>query len=149
MTRTIPDEPTDDVGAELRVAVVRLYRRLRAERAEGPGAGLGDTHFAVLNAIVKRGPYSLRELSDLERVSPPSMNQTVNLLEQRGYVTRRADERDGRKVLLVPTSEGKALVAEVRRHRNAWLDDRLDTLTAAERAALLKAARLLRDLSDS
>lgn len=149
MTTEQNSESTDDLGAELRVAVVRLYRRLRAERADGPGADLGDTHFAVLNAIVKRGRHSLRELSDLEQVTPPSMNQTVNLLVRRRLITRQPDESDGRKVLFVATAEGAALVAEVRRQRNAWLDSRLETLTVAERATLLKAARLLRGLSES
>ena len=33
-----------------------------------------------------------------ERVSAPAMNRTVNCLQEAGYISRSADESDGRKV---------------------------------------------------
>ena len=135
----------EELGAELRMAVARLYRRLRAERADDQ---LGDTHSAVLGKLVKDGPHTLRELSDHERVTPPSMNQTVNWLATAGYLTREPDPSDGRKVLLVATPAGTALAVETRRRRPAWLNAHLDRLTTDEQQTLLDAARILRGIAD-
>jgi DNA-binding MarR family transcriptional regulator len=141
-----PTDPTiDELGTELRMAVGRLYRRLRAERADDQ---LGDTHSAVLGRLVKEGPQTLRQLSDHERVTPPSMNQTVNWLATAGYVVREADPSDGRKVLVTPTPTGTALALETRRRRHAWLNARLQMLSPPERQTLLAAARVLRGIAD-
>jgi DNA-binding MarR family transcriptional regulator len=136
---------TDDLGAELRGGVARLYRRLRAERADDRWS---DTQLAVLNTLMRRGPQSLRELSDRERVTPPSMNQAVNGLADAGYVVRTPDPEDGRRVLLSATAEGERVASELRQRRNAWLDGRLAALTAEERSTLLAAARIQRRIAE-
>ena len=86
-----------DLGAQLRSAVGRLYRRFRSERPEG---GLGDAALDVLTGLHKRGPQSLTELSEHDRVSPASMSQTVNRLTSAGYAVRTGDPDDRRKVHL-------------------------------------------------
>jgi DNA-binding MarR family transcriptional regulator len=88
-------------------------------------------------------------LADHERVTPPSMNRTVNKLESAGYVVRRASADDRRKVLFVPTDAGRELVKETRRRRDAWLDRRLAKLPAETRALLADAAQVMRELADS
>src|SRR5579863_6548418 len=102
----------DELDSDFSTAVTRLYRRLRAEKADDQ---IGDSHRTVLALLVKEGPHTLRELSDREHVTPPSMNQTVNALAEWGYVERRGDPDDGRKVILAATSAGAALIAETRR----------------------------------
>ena len=77
------------------------------------------------------------------------MNRTVNRLEDAGYVERTADAGDGRKVVVVPTQRGVGLVAETRRRRDAWLHQRLRTLSTDERATLAEAARIMRELAES
>ena len=77
-----------DLGGQLRSAVGRLYRRFRSERPEG---GLGDAALDVLTRLHKRGPQTLTELSEHDRVSPASMSQTVNRLTSAGYAVRTGD----------------------------------------------------------
>ena len=98
---------------------------------------------------MREGSGTIGRLSEFERVKPPSMNRTVNRLEEAGYVERTADADDGRKVVVVPTERGARLVAETRRRRDAWLHQRLRTLTPEERATLAEAARIMRELADS
>ena len=140
-----PEEPRD-LGTELRGAVVRLYRRLRAEKSDDQ---LSENLSVALGYLVKRGPLTLRELSDLERVAPPSMNQTVNALAALGYVERTPDPTDGRKVLISATDTGAEVGLATRRRRHEWLGGHLDQLTDAERATLLEAARIIRTIADS
>ena len=75
-------------SAELRMAVFRLARRLRLEKTDDD---LSDSQFGVLAVLNRFGPHTLSMLAERERVSPPSMNRTVNFLEARGYLRRDAD----------------------------------------------------------
>jgi len=137
---------THDLSGALRIAVARLSRRLRAEKEDDE---LSDSQTAILGYLVREGSGTIGRLSEFERVKPPSMNRTVNRLEEAGYVERTADAADGRKVVVVPTQRGVDLVAETRRRRDAWLHQRLRTLNSEERATLAEAARIMRELAES
>ena len=135
-----------DLGSQLRSAVGRLYRRFRSER---PAGSLGDTALAVLTRLHKHGPQTLTELAEHDRVSPASMSQTVNRLTSAGYAVRTRAPADRRKVLFSATAEGDALAGAARAQRNAWLDERLQALSAEDRAAIARATALLRGMADS
>ncbi|WP_460535049.1 MULTISPECIES: MarR family winged helix-turn-helix transcriptional regulator [Humibacter] len=137
---------THELSGNLRVAVARLSRRIRAEKADG---ALSDGQYSVLALLHREGEKTLSELADHERVTPPSMNRTVNKLESAGYVVRRASADDRRKVLFVPTDAGRDLVKETRRRRDAWLDRRLAKLPSETRSLLADAAEVMRELADS
>src|SRR6202035_5482894 len=135
-----------DLGGQVRSAVGRLYRRFRSERPEG---SLGDAALAVLTRLHKRGPQTLTELSEHDRVSPASMSQIVNRLTAAGYAVRTRDPDDRRKVLFSATAEGDELASAARAQRNAWLDLRLQALSAEDRAVIARATALLRSIADS
>lgn len=135
-----------DLGAQVRSAAGRLYRRFRSERPEG---SLGDAALEVLTRLHKRGPQTLTELSEHDRVSPASMSQTVNRLTSAGYAVRTRDRDDRRKVLFSTTAEGEELVSAARAQRNAWLDQRLQALSAEDRAIIARATELLASIADS
>lgn len=137
---------THDLSSALRIAVARLSRRLRAEKEDDE---LSDTQTSTLAFLVREGSGTIGRLSEHERVKPPSMNRTVNHLEEAGYVERTADADDGRKVVVVPTEAGRQLVAETRRRRDAWLHQRLRRLTPEQRAVLAEAAAIMREVADS
>lgn len=143
-----PDLPVAiaDISTGIRIAVARLSRRLRNEKADDE---LSDTQASTLAFLAREGGATLSELSACERVKPPSMNRTVNHLETAGYVIRTEDEHDGRKVIVVPTPAGLSVVTETRRRRDAWLHQRLRELTPEQRNTLASAARILQDLADS
>jgi DNA-binding MarR family transcriptional regulator len=123
------------LASELRLSVMRLRRRLAAER--DPDNPLSMGQMAVLGALYRNGDQSIGELAAHERVQPPSMTRTVNCLEEGGYVTRRPHET-GRTVLLAD-----------RARRDEWLARRLAGLTADERAALRRATPILQRLAQA
>jgi DNA-binding MarR family transcriptional regulator len=135
-----------DLGSQVRSAVGRLYRRFRSERPEG---SLGDAALAVLTRLHKHGPQTLTGLSEHDRVSPASMSQIVNRLTSAGYAVRTRDLDDGRKVLFSATAEGDDLASAARAQRNAWLDQRLQALSADDRAVIARAAAILSRIADS
>jgi DNA-binding MarR family transcriptional regulator len=146
-TEELDAEPEgSDLGGQLRSAVGRLYRRFRSERPEG---GLGDAALAVLSRLHKHGPRTLTELSEHDRVSPASMSQTVNRLTSAGYAVRTRAAEDRRKVLFSTTAEGDALASAARAQRDAWLDQRLRTLSNEDRAVIARATAILGSIADS
>ena len=132
-------------ASELRMATFRLARRLRAQRAID---SMSDGQFTVLATLRVHGPHTLGELAERERVSAPSMNRTVNCLEESGYLLRTPDEVDRRKVNIDLTASGLEVVAETVRRRDAWLEEALEELTATERGLLGEAAAILRRMAD-
>ena len=137
------DEALDD---DLRIALMRLVRRMRLERADGD---ISDGQLSVLFVLWKEGAQTLGSLSEHERVSPPSMNRTVNALAEAGLVTRGSSPDDGRKVLIEATDAGLEIARETKRRRAAWFAQRLDALPREQRDALAAAAPILRELADS
>lgn len=127
-------------ASQLRIATFRLARRMRTQRAVD---SMSDGQFAVLAALRVHGAHTLGELAERERVSAPSMNRTVNCLQESGYIARASDERDGRKVVISLTPEGEAVVEETARRRDAWVEASLAELTPAERETIAAAAEIM------
>ncbi|MGV8880958.1 MAG: MarR family winged helix-turn-helix transcriptional regulator [Rhodoglobus sp.] len=142
MTREAGDEMHDG----LRISVMRLARRMRLERVVGD---VSDGQLSALFVIFKHGPQTLSSLSEHDRVTPPSMNRTVNALVERGLVERSGSPDDGRKVLIDLTDAGRSVVTQTRDRRAAWFSHQLDVLTADELATLDAASGILRKLADS
>lgn len=132
------------LASDFRMATFRLARRLRSERAVD---SMSDGQFAVLAALKVHGPHTLGELADRERVSAPSMNRTVNALEESGYLSRTADADDRRKVNIQLTDAGLAVVEETVRRRDSWLEHALEELAPDEREVLAHAAAIMREVA--
>ena len=126
---------------ELRLSVMRLVRRLRAER---PASGLSLTRVNVLGRLDREGPATTSELAATEGITPQSMARTVGELVDSGRLSRRPDPADGRQQLLDVTPAARELLAEDRSSRDSWLAVAMsERLSAEERAVLLVAGRLL------
>ena len=140
-----PAVTAPSLAADLRVALGRANRRVRAERGS---AGLSDPQFSVLALLTRNGPMTPGQLADADLVQPPSMTRTVNCLVDLGLVSKGENPADGRQVVVSLTERGQAEVRETRRRRNAWLAQRLSELTPDDRLVLSRAAALLRGIAE-
>jgi DNA-binding MarR family transcriptional regulator len=131
---------TAELASTMRVSVMRLSRRLRYERGD---VGLSLTQIATLATVERHGPVTPREVAEHERVQPPSMTRILGGLEERGLITRTPHPHDGRQQLVTITREGKDLLREDRRRREAWLAQRLAELTLEERHTLRAATAII------
>jgi DNA-binding MarR family transcriptional regulator len=128
--------------SQLRLAVLRLSRRLRQEAA----GQITASQLSALAAVAHNGEVSLGELAAIERVAPPSMTRIAARMEEQGLVARLADATDRRVARLVITEEGQALLDETRTRRDLFLAGRLQQLTDDERADLARAIPILERL---
>jgi DNA-binding MarR family transcriptional regulator len=129
-----------ELASRLRLSVMRLARRMRAERAD---TSLSLSQLAALATLERHGPLTPGELAAQERVQPPSMTRVVASLQDAGLVRRRPHPTDGRQVLLEVEPSAVTLLREDRRRREAWLARRLRELDDDDRAVLLRAAEVL------
>ncbi len=136
------DEP--ELANRLRLAVMRLSRRLRQESADQ----LTLTQLATLSTIEREGPLTLGELAAQERVAPPTVTRVVGALESHGFVTKVADPADRRVCRVGVSADGARYLDKIRRRRTAWLSQRLGDLEADERARLAAAVAALEHLTD-
>jgi len=134
------------LASALRLSVLRLARRLRAERAD---TALTLSQLSALSTLDRHGALTPGELATHERVRPPSMTRLVAGLEEVGLVERSAHATDRRQVVLEPTQAGRALLREDRRRRDAWLSRQVRELDPADVEVLRAAAGVLARLADA
>ncbi|WP_328673600.1 MarR family winged helix-turn-helix transcriptional regulator [Streptomyces sp. NBC_00328] len=133
-------------SAEIRQGVIRLARRLSAER---PMDGLSLNKSSVLGHLRRNGPMSAGALAAADHQQPQSLTRVFADLEQEGLISRTRDAQDGRQRVVELTEAGRAALARDMAQRDAWLEVALVDLTETERQVLLLAARLMNRLADS
>ena len=137
--KTTDKETDPELAARLRLAVMRLSRRLRQQVADGATS----TQVSALATVERLGTPTLGELATSEKVRPPSMTRIVVGLEEAGLVSRRVDDDDRRVARVMLTAEGRRVLQRSRSLRTAFLARRLRRLSTPEREALGELVRLL------
>lgn len=141
--RTGPDafEIANAVLASLSLLVRRLRQLQLPEEPTWPER-------AALSRLGRLGPLTSAELARLEQISPQSMGATIATLERRGFIDRRRDPEDGRRVLLSVSPSGTAALRDRRAARVKQLADALSKgFDSDELDDLAAAAPLLERLA--
>jgi DNA-binding MarR family transcriptional regulator len=125
---------SNELAHRLQRLVLRLNRELRAQNA-GAGASNADT---VLLAEVRHAPgLGVCELAAIENVARSVMSERVKRLQQaRLLALDPRPQRDRRRVGLVITEPGRALLEVITARRRAWMAERLTSLSEEERRAV-------------
>jgi len=132
-------------AARLRVAVLRLSRRLRKHEL----AGLTPSQLSTLSSVGKSGPVRLGDLAAAERIAPSTLTRLVNVLEDRGYLVRKPAPDDARAYLVTVTDRGNEVLGRIREEATSMLTDILTTLTPDQLGALEAALPALEQLAGS
>jgi DNA-binding MarR family transcriptional regulator len=144
----LPQRPpggADLDAARLRVAVLRLARRLRKHDL----SGLTPSQLSTLSSVGKHEPVRLGDLAAAERIAPSTLTRLVNVLESLGYVRRQAAPDDARAFLVTLTPAGREVLDRIREEATSLLTGILMTLSAEEQAALSAALPALEQLAGS
>jgi DNA-binding MarR family transcriptional regulator len=132
----------DELASRLRVAVVRLNRKLRQQAL----AGLSPAQASALGTVNRLANPTLGELAAAEQVQPPTVTRLVASLEGAGLVARETDEGDRRVVRVRITAEGRRNLQRIRSLKNAYLNRRLAALDPAEQQLAESMTNLLEHL---
>ena len=94
--------------------------------------------------LIACGTQSVSDLAELGHVSPPTISRKLDILVDKGLVSRRRDPNDRRSVLLDVTEEGRSTLEGMREYVNQRLSGYLDKLTDDELEQIQGSLTLLR-----
>jgi DNA-binding MarR family transcriptional regulator len=126
----------------------RAYRRLWGALRHGDEPGLSQHERQLLHHVPADGGIALTDLANHLALPKSTASVIVKDLERRGFVRRRRDTRDERRLAIVLTAEGRRRVAADTVLEPEPLAQALDALAAGRRAALLDAIEALADAAE-
>jgi DNA-binding MarR family transcriptional regulator len=138
----------DDVNEMIRL----VFQFIRHAKSHGPGddvrmllgeAGLGGRHVSVLFALAMTGPISVGELAERLGLSPATVSQLMGELDRGGFVERREDPRDRRRIIVSLSDRHRGPIERYARQRLQPFRVALETLSPEERATFLRGWRIL------
>ena len=129
-----------DAYIKLRRAVNSIGRR---EGEVTRAAGLSESQFGVLEALLHLGPLCQHELADKILKSAGNLTTVIDNLERRGLVERRRDREDRRVVTVHLTRSGTRLIEETLPRNVQVLTEAFSALTAREQEQLAVLCRKL------
>jgi DNA-binding MarR family transcriptional regulator len=133
-------ERVDELAERLRV-VVRLMSHRARSLADLDAPTPIET--LVLGLLDEQGEMTPSALSAAQHVRPQTMGQTLDTMEDHGWVERGAHPTDRRQILISLTSAGRKALAKGRRLRQAWLALELNRLSAKDHRTLASALTML------
>jgi len=124
-------------------ALVALRRILRATefsaRSLARATGLTPSQLIVLNMVDHLGDATPTDLARNASLTLATMTTLVDKLEDRGFITRRRDEADRRRMLIRITKAGKKTLAESPDALQQQFQKRFEALVDWEQASLIAA----------
>jgi DNA-binding MarR family transcriptional regulator len=137
----------EQAGEEIRLVVGTLIRRLRSESA---GCALTSPQISVLHRLQETGPATAADLARAELITPQAMAVVIASLEADGFIARKSDSQDARRLLISPTRAGQRAYEEGRAARQSWLTKTVESeIHTDELPTLFAGLALLRRLAES
>jgi DNA-binding MarR family transcriptional regulator len=133
-------------SARILDAIRRMVRHLRlADRAAQSELGISGAQLFVLVELGKTPALSLNDLAARTRTDQSSVSVVVSRLVEAGLVLRERDARDGRRLVLNLTKNGRALLQQAPAVAQEQILAVVDKLSAGERKRLADSFAALVD----
>jgi DNA-binding MarR family transcriptional regulator len=101
--------------------------------------------FHVLR-YVRRGKESMSELATAKNISRPAISQAVDILVNKGFLTRVQSTKDRRYVDLALTDAGNNLLDTVFKETRGWMKERMSKLNGDELETIAKGMEALKKM---
>jgi MarR family 2-MHQ and catechol resistance regulon transcriptional repressor len=105
--------------------------------------GLGTTDFAILEALLHKGPMPVNIIGKKLLLTSGSITTAVDRLVAKGYVARNEHPDDRRVRVVELTRAGRALIGPAYTRHEKDLEAIASALTATERTTLVNLLRKL------
>lgn len=131
-------------GARLWLVLWKASRAMETvARASVDSLGLCLSDFAVLEALLHKGPLPVNEIGRKVMLTSGSITTAVDRLARRGWVERRASGTDRRSRVVHLTPRGRALIRRLFVQHERHLEQAVSALAPAEIGALTRGLRKL------
>ncbi len=134
----------DSSGIHLWLVLWKATRSLEAHAQRSiRGFDMCQSDFGVLEALLHRGPLSVKELGAKVLLTSGSMTAALDRLTARGLVTRQDDAHDRRSRIIHLTDAGRELIERMfAEHRDA-MEQAVAGFPVEERLTLIESLRRL------
>jgi MarR family transcriptional regulator, 2-MHQ and catechol-resistance regulon repressor len=137
-TRVIP---SDRDTSATRVWLI-LWKAARAMEQNAlhsiAGLDLGLSDFAVLEALLHKGPQPVNAIGRKVLLTSGSITSAIDRLESKKLVRRAVDPRDSRSRIVRLTASGRRLIANAFQKHECDMEQTLAVLKPAERVELIR-----------
>jgi len=132
----------EETGIHLWLVLWKAYTAVRSHAERHiHSLGLGFSDFAVLEALLHKGPTAVNTIGEMVHLTSGSITAAIDRLERKSLVERCTDPADRRARVVHLTEAGRELIECAFRDHAAAMQAATSGLSAAERgeaAALLK-----------
>jgi DNA-binding MarR family transcriptional regulator len=135
-----------DLAARVGVSVIRLTRRLRAQRADN---GVTLTYLSAMATLHSCGPMTPGKLAAAERVRPASLTRILAALQEGGLIRRLEHSTDRRQSIIVLTDAAIGHLHAEAAVTERWLHERLAHLSEPDRETLTQAVDIIDRMAEA
>ncbi len=138
------DTALDPAGDQTCLTLWKASRAVEARALQSIAeTGLCYSDFAVLEALLHKGPLAVNALGRKVSLTTGSITTAVDRLARRGLVERKDAPRDRRVRLVRLTPDGRELIEPVYRRHSGDLEEVVSVLTLEEPSTLVTLLRKL------
>jgi DNA-binding MarR family transcriptional regulator len=127
-----------------------FWQRIRAHirQVAAEQFDISVEQFHILRHI-RSGQGSVSELAEVKNISRPAISQAVNVLVNKGFITRATNPQDRRHIRLALTESGNALLDAIFEDTRQWMAQLLALLSDEELQTLTQALEALKKIQAS
>jgi len=131
-------------GPHIRLVLWKAHKAVEAvDKASIEATGLGLSDFAVLEALLHKGPLPVNIIGKKVLLTSGSISTAVDRLSRKGLVQRRRDPEDRRVFQVHLTESGRRVIEAAYAGHSRNLEAVADVLTANERSTLIRLLKKL------
>jgi MarR family 2-MHQ and catechol resistance regulon transcriptional repressor len=126
-------------GARLRLILWKAAKAIeKVDKASIARTGLGLSDFAIMEALLHKGPLPINQIGEKVLLTSGSMTAAINRMENQGLVKRIQDPSDGRCFYVHLTKKGCKTIKEAYAKHRLNLEKIASVLTEKERGELIR-----------
>ena len=128
-----------ETGPHIRLVLWKAAKAVeKIDKASIAQTGLGLSDFAIMEALLHKGPLPINQIGEKVLLTSGSMTAAINRLEKVGLVKRVQDHSDGRYFYVHLTKYGRKVIKEAYRNHQLNLEKIAEILTNEERKELVR-----------
>jgi len=133
-----------ETGTHIRLILWKSAKAVeKLDRQSVARTGLNLTDFAIMEALLHKGPLTINRIGEKVLLTSGSMTAAVNRLENSGLVQRIKDPADGRSFFVHLTKAGRSVIQEAFENHRTRLESAVEILSTEERMDLVRLLKKL------
>jgi MarR family 2-MHQ and catechol resistance regulon transcriptional repressor len=128
-----------ETGSHIRLVLWKAAKAVeKADKNSIAQTGLGLSDFAIMEALMHKGPLPINQIGGKVLLTSGSMTAAINRLEKGGFVKRVRDQSDGRHFYVHLTESGYNVIRDAYERHRLNLEKIVEIMTNKEKKELVR-----------